>query len=254
MNNLHEGHRDRLRQKALENGIDSLADHEILELMLSFAVPYKDMNSIAHQLINEFGSIQNVLTRPTKELEKIIGVGKKTAQYLNCLSLFCKYYHVFDVKEKKNYISSAFQSYQFCKKLVERLDHEEFYAVCIDNDNCVKNFKKFSKGTNNETGVNLKELVQYTLNSNCNNVIICHNHPKGCEKPSANDLNITKNIYMALAFHGISLLDHIIIGEQGKYYSFSSAQIFESWKNSVDQFLGREQKDLLKTKRVIYDY
>ncbi len=254
MNYLHEGHRDRLRQKALEYGIDSLADHEILELMLSFAVPYKDMNPIAHQLVNEFGSIQNVLTRPTKELEKISGVGSKTAQYLNCLGMFCQSYHVFDAKEKKDRIANPFQSYKFCAKLIERQNHEEFYAVCVDHNNCVKNFKKISKGSNNETGVNLKELVQYVINSNCNNVLICHNHPKGSEQPSPNDLVMTKNIYMALAFHGIVLLDHIIIGDDGKYFSFTRERIFESWKDSVDQFLEKEQKDMLVNNKVLYDY
>ena len=253
MENIHAGHRNRLRDKAFKQGIDSLEDHEILELMLSYVVPYKDMNPIAHILLKKFGTIHRVLTMPVEELMTVKGVGEKTAKYLVSLGQFSQYYHVFNVKEEKVKISSVYQAVYYCAKLVQRLENEEFYVICLAGDSSVKCFERFSRGTSNETGFYLKNVVQYILKNNCSNILLCHNHPHGSQEPSQNDLKITKNLFLALAFHGIVMVDHIIVGENGQNFSFAQHAILDGWKEEVKSLISADQYLQWKASNMQYD-
>ncbi len=82
---LHAGHRSRMRRRFLTNGLDGFSDHEVLELLLFYAVPRQDVNPMAHALLNRFGSLPEVLNAPAEELCTIYGVGPKIARFLKLI-------------------------------------------------------------------------------------------------------------------------------------------------------------------------
>lgn len=243
MSNIHEGHRNRLRKKAFEYGLECLQPHEVLELALSFSVPYKDMNPIAHELLNKFGSIREVLSEPKEELQKITGIAKKSAEYLNFLILFHDYLARIEIQDERPVLNSAQKVAEFCESLMSNLKQEEFYVICLENNSKVKHYKRFAKGTTDAMLFNLQEVINYINNMNCKNVVISHNHPNGLAKPSLEDIKTTRQLYMALSFHGVLLIDHIIIAEKGSYYSFLRNHIMDEWKESVERMFQPHMHD-----------
>lgn len=91
---IHEGHRQRLKKRFLQEGMEHFEDHEVLELMLYYTIPRKDTNVIAHNLLKHFGSLAQVMEAPVTELMKVVDVGENTAVFLSALNAFCRYYQV----------------------------------------------------------------------------------------------------------------------------------------------------------------
>lgn len=258
MENIHAGHRDRLREKAIRYGIDSLEDHEVLEVMLSFVVPYKDMNPPSHELLNKFGSIHTILTMPKEELVCINGIGDKTAKYIYMLGQFARYFHMFDVKNKKVVLNNPSLAYHYCSKLVSRLEHEELYVICLTPESVVKCSEKFSRGSSNETALDTKNIIAFAIRNNCSNIMICHNHPQGSCEPSEEDIDVTKKLYISLALSGIQLVDHVIVGNHGKCYSFARSTVFHECLELLNRLavktkLDSSRNQVLKIKPAKYD-
>lgn len=253
MENIHAGHRDRLRDKALKQGIDTLQDHEVLEIMLSYVIPYKDTNPTSHALLNKFGSIHRVLSMPKEELMTVEGIGEKTAKYIITLGQFAQYYHLFDMKEKKVKLNNPSLAYHYCSKLVSRLEHEEFYVICLNADGTVRCTQKFSSGSSNQTNVDRKAIMSFVLNNTCANVMICHNHPHGSKDPSPNDIDLTKKLFMSFAFSGITLVDHVIVGANSDCYSFAHSDHFIAWNEELTKMFDDEHISSLRSNAMKYD-
>ena len=90
--NVHGGHRKRLRDRAMSEGLEAFNPHQVLELLLFYAIPRQDTSEIAHLLIDRFGSVHDVLNAPAAELMQVPGVGKKTADWLVDLGMLVHTY------------------------------------------------------------------------------------------------------------------------------------------------------------------
>lgn len=209
-NTLHEKHRERLKEKFLEFGLDGLEDHELVELLLFYAVPRQNTNEIAHRLINEFGRISDILEADTENLMKIKGISKHSAVLFKLvLASINKYMN------EQNDIANAMLTPQnidtYIKNLFYGHTNEVAYALLLDKDCVVKKVKKLSIGTVNAAPIYPREVIKLAVNERYPYILLAHNHPNGNAMPSQNDLKITKTIELALNFIEVRLIDHVIV-------------------------------------------
>lgn len=230
--NIHAGHRTRLRNFANENGISNMPQHQALELLLSYVIPQKDTNPIAHDLMNEFGSFSAVLDAKPEDLIKVKGVGSKTADFISEIKEFFYLYK----KSKLNKIikiNNTRDVFFFVSELIGDKPYEEILLVVVDGNNYVKHYETISKGVSNATSLNLRNLLQIVFKHNASNVIIAHNHPSGSAKPSTADDKLTKLVLTSLTLNGINLLDHMIVGTTNYYSYFIDGKIKQWLDESV---------------------
>jgi DNA repair protein RadC len=233
--NLHEGHRTRLRERAIENGLDSFNEHQILELILSFYLPRVDTNPIAHKLILEFGSLGAVLEAKTEDLIKVDGMGEKAAAFLHLIPHILKAYKKSKLAEGCVLLSPK-QVFDYLGEIVKYVPHEEFYVICLDGKSKVLNTKLLSKGTNNQVELNLQQITKVALQLNSSGIILVHNHPSGTSEPSLEDIALTKKVYLALSLNGICVMDHVIISKDD-YYSFNKQGYFNVFQKDFQGIL-----------------
>lgn len=206
---IHDGHRQRLHQRVVEHGLDSLGDHELLEYLLAFVLPRVDTNATAHRLMDTFGSYAGVLDAPPEELAKIDGMGPKSAALIHTLSGATRRYYVCQQKETILGSSDACGAY-FLPRYIGRTVETVFLA-CLDNKYRVINCKLLYEGTVNAADISTRQVLQAALLHNAAAVVLAHNHPSGIALPSPEDLATTRKLAEALAAVHVALVDHIIV-------------------------------------------
>lgn len=217
--NLHEGHRQRVRARFLAEGLDAFEDHQVLELLLFFSIPLRDTNKLAHQLIGDFGSLANVLEADPRELCRRHGVKENTAVLLALVPQLARRYF----KGKwggKPELNSSSKAGEYVVSLFVGRCYEAFYVVCLDAQNRVNYAALLQEGTINEAAVYPRLVVEAALRHQANCVILTHNHPGGTLRPSDADIQVTKKIAAALNTIAVHVADHIIVAGEG-YYSFA---------------------------------
>ena len=218
MNKVHEGHRDRMRARFLQEGADGLAVHELLEMLLYGTIPRGDTNEIAHHLLDEFGSISNLIEADPYEISKTAGVGMKSAVFLSLLHELVRRYEREKIDQKPA-LTSIPRSAQYCKMLLAFRPTERFYAICLDSRRQILHTAKISEGTINDTHISPRLIAEKALRYKATGVLLCHNHPNGSVKPSTDDIFLTGQLISMLQPLGVDVIDHIIIGEN-QYFSF----------------------------------
>lgn len=216
---MHEGHRKRLKQRFVQEGLSSFEQHQVLELLLFYSIPRKDTNEIAHKLIDEFGSISNVFDAPTSDLATIEGISENSATLLSLISQLSQYY----LNKKhgdKVVLDSSIKACDYAKNLFLTKKYEVFFIICLDNQNRVNIAKPLFEGTTNETAVYPRIVIENALRYTASNVIIAHNHPGGSLNPSTADMQTTQTIQNALNCIQVKLVDHIIVADE-KTVSFA---------------------------------
>lgn len=208
--NLHNKHRQRLRERFMNVGVDGLQEHEIIELLLFYAIPRKNTNEIAHELINEYGNLANIFDADEESLMKINGAGESVATLFK-LMRECVNKYINDKNNIANVHLTPLNIDTYIKNLFYGHTKEVAYAVLLDGDCIVRKVKKLSSGTVNATPLYPREVVKLAVNEKYPYVLIAHNHPNGSAVPSQNDLNITKTIELALNFIDVRLVDHVIV-------------------------------------------
>ena len=226
MSNIHEGHRDRMRTRYLQEGADGMASHEILEILLYGTIPRGDTNEIAHHLLDEFGSISNLIEADPHEIAKTAGVGIKSAVFLSLLhELVLRYER--EKLEQKPALTSIPRSVDYCKALLAFRPRECFYAICLDSRRKIIHTSKISEGTVNDAAVSPRLVVEKALRYKATGILLCHNHPSGNVKPSYEDIILTNQLKSMLEPLGVQVVDHIIIGEN-QYFSFFENDMLRS--------------------------
>lgn len=211
----HEGHRKRLDDKSNLLGFAFLEEHEQLEKLLFAVIPRGNTNEIAHQLLKQCGSLYGVLTADVKELIKVPGMGNRAAQFLHDLYPLLGCVERCMLKEgDKKYpdVSTAEARGKYVKTLFYGELVENFYLVSVNKSMQAYRFDKISQGSKEETSVYVQEVVKQALRTQADGVLIAHNHPSGNLHPSQADLQITRQLHMAMQAVGINLIDHIIVG------------------------------------------
>ena len=218
MGSIHDGHRDRMRERFLKEGPDGFADHEILEMLLYGMIPRGDTNEVAHLLLREFGSISNLIESDPHEITKTAGVGEKSAIFLSLLHELARRYEKERLEEKSTLTSIGLCA-EYCIGLLAFCAVERFYVVCLDSRRRVIHTAKITEGSVNQTSVPVRLVAEKALRYNAASVVFCHNHPRGSVRPSGDDISLTVRLKEVLAPLGVEVIDHIIVGDR-QYYSF----------------------------------
>lgn len=206
----HEGHRQRMKQRYAETGLNGFSDHNVLEMLLFYAIPRKDTNLIAHALINHFGSYEAVLEADREELLQVDGVSEHTATLISLVTQMNKRYLENKSIEKRRISGSEDAGSFFAAKFAYEVN-ESAYAMLLDDKQRILSCQKLSQGIVDGTEISIQSLCQLALKYRAKKVIVSHNHPSGVLMPSAEDAQCTRMIKNALKVIDVELLDHIIV-------------------------------------------
>jgi DNA repair protein RadC len=220
---VHSGHRQRLKDKFIHNGIDVLSDHEVLELLLFFCIPMKDTNELAHKMINEFGSLHNLLDAGSQEIAKRCRVSQNTGVLLSLIPSVFKRYSASKWGAKPSMDTSR-RAGKYAVSLFIGETKEAFYMLCLDTQSRLIHPVLVSRGTLDETHLYPRQIVETALKYNAASVILTHNHPAASLSPSKNDIVATTKIINALDPINVAVVDHIIVAAD-KYFSFSEKKL-----------------------------
>lgn len=209
---VHDGHRDRKRQQFLTSGPDPFADHELLEVLLYYAVPRKDTNPIAHELINRFGSLQAVFAAPAAELERVPGLGRNAAVLLKLVpELYRK--AILSASANETVLNTTDRIGEFFRDLLAGQSKEVMYQLCLDAKGRKLHVCKLGEGDVGSVGLNVRRIMENALHTNAMMVVLAHNHPSGVALPSREDETATELAREALDAMGVALVDHIIVAD-----------------------------------------
>ena len=209
---LHEGHRERLKKRFREaNSFDGFEDHQILELLLFYSIPRIDTNEIAHMLLNRFGSLSNVFDADYDELVKMKYITDNTATLLKMIPRLMTVYY--NSQNKSTVYSDTKLLKELFRSRLTGLDHEEFWIASFNSKLELISCDLVTSGVVNGATVHMRKLMEIVIKTNAVNVAVAHNHPKGTARPSNEDMAITREIKNSMEHIEVSLLDHIIVGE-----------------------------------------
>lgn len=224
--NIHSGHRERVRERFMEEGLDSFKDHEILELLLYYCVRQRDTNALAHRMLMEYGTLHDLLEAHPRDIARRCKVSLNTATLISlCVPLARRYMN--RKWGERPVLNSSFKAGEYAMTLFAGRIYEAFFAICLDSQNRVNHAALVHEGTINEAPVYPRLIVETALRHKASSVILAHNHPGGSLKPSVADIEVTKKIYAALKSISINVVDHIIVAGQN-YTSFAEHGIMES--------------------------
>lgn len=210
MAGIHDGHRGRMRNRYINEGLNNFAEHEVLELLLYYSVPQKDTNPIAHRLLDEFGSLNQVLSADILQLTKIDGVSENSAVLISLVSDIISKAKVTGVAGAT--LDSARKLCNFCTDLFFNETVECSKVICLDSRLKVVGWQEISRGTQIKTDFKVRDVVKTAFKFNCDIIVLAHNHPSGHCQPSDLDLSTTTLVKNTLSTLGINVLDHVIVG------------------------------------------
>lgn len=209
---VHDGHRERKRDQFLRCGPDPFADHELLELLLYYAVPQRDTNPIAHALLDQFGSLQAVLTASPEELMEVPYIKDRAAVLLRLVPALCQ--RALSGGENQELILDTRQRIgEFFRRVFIGHSTEVMYQLCLDGKGKKKGFYKLNEGDLGSVGLNIRQIMENTLRSKAVMVVLAHNHPSGVALPSHEDQIATRMVREALDTMDVRLVDHIIVAD-----------------------------------------
>lgn len=223
----HKGHRERLRRQYNERGLDGMPDHMILEIILSFAIPRKDVDPIARRLIVSFGSLAGVLEAGREQLESIEGVGPNASVLIRLFtSVNRKYMLEKQQKDAKPKLNSSDVVGEYLKALLYASPIEKVYGLFLDSEMKLLVYRELASGDVASSSISVRNIAEVAIGVRATGVILGHNHPGGQTKPSAADIATTDNISKALSALGITLHDHFIIAGN-EYVSLRAGGYFK---------------------------
>lgn len=222
--NLHAGHRDRMIDKILKNP-DGLLDHELLEVLLFFAVPRKDTNPLAHKLLKVFGDLETLINATPEQLQKVDGVGKRVAAEL---TVFFNIIKRLRYKNKEKLVITNSESvYKIVESDLKGKGEETFLLLLLDGRFNLLAKTLFSDNKVSKVKATIPEIIDAINVHKPTFAIIVHNHPSGDATPSEFDDYATVKINFICELHGINLIDHMIISKNGNYSYRNSNKLQE---------------------------
>lgn len=231
---LHKGHRKRLRERFLREGLDSFEDHQALELLLFQAIPRFDTNPVAHRLMQRFGSFSAVLEADPKDLAAVEGVGSNAAAFLALIPQVTRRYFLDRIKHTRKPLNTSEAAAAYLIPLMAGRSEEVFYLICLDSQLRVLYPALISEGTVKDAFVHPRHVVEAAVRHKAASVILAHNHPAGSVRASNQDHSITRRLVQALGSIDIKVVDHIIVaGDQ--FYSFAKEGKLSEFKVGLAQ-------------------
>ena len=214
---VHLGRRKRVRERFLHEGLSGFADHEVLELLLFYAIPRGDTNVLAHRLMCHFGRLSAVFDARVSDLQGVQGIGRQTAVLIHSLPSMMRRYHRDRILRDAPILNSAQSVSDYLRPLMAGRTREVFYVLCLDSRLRVKFPAQISEGTVKDAYVHPRTVVEAALAHHASAVVLAHNHPSGHLQPSQADHKLTEQLVRALAMIDINVLDHVIIADDASY-------------------------------------
>lgn len=215
--NIHKGHRDRMRKRFAKTGLNGFSSHEILEFLLFPCIPQKDTNRLAHRLISEFGNINGVFTAPINELSKVDGIGDGAATFIRfvgeLISTSAEEYDdrvALDTPEKR---------IELFGPLFENVNVETIFVMALDKDKKPIRNMRIDEGSFDTSTISIPKITRLLVGNGAVYAIIAHCHSSRSALPSVQDVKVTERLMRALETVDIDLLDHVIIAD-GESFSF----------------------------------
>lgn len=209
---IHDGHRQRRKQQFAESGLDAFAEHEVLELLLYYAVPRQDTNPIAHALLRRFGTLDKVFAAPREELLRVEGVGESGATLIQLILPLYRRIRLSAAQDECVLDNTERAGAFFLDRLAgERT--EMMYQACLDAKGKLISLQKLSAGDVSFVHVDIRTIVENALLCRASAVVLAHNHPSGVALPSEADNAVTIQVQQILQSVGVTLFDHIIVAD-----------------------------------------
>lgn len=231
--NAHKGHRQRLKEKVRNNGLKVLSEHEMLELLLTYTIPQKDTNELAHELINKFGSISGVLDTDFYDLIKVVGVGSETALFLNIIDQMIEVYKQSKSSGNIIKISTIKDMVDFFRSTQEIKKNEYLYMYGLNKKNIILNKYEQQGIDDTEIKIDLRAIINRVFVDNVSAIFLVHTHPQGAILPSMADIQVTNKLKDLCDTMGVVFHDHLIINED-EYFSFRQSGLLDN-KVKVDK-------------------
>ena len=217
--NPHKGHRENVRRRYIVGGLEVFAPHEILELLLYYAIPQKDTNPIAHRLLDAYGSLARVISAPVSELQTIEGVGERTAILLSLTFQINRSIRLDALQSRGVNCDFPETVGEYLKELFSGAERETVYELCFNRRGDLVMKHCMANGSIASVSTDISSLIKNALLNRAERVVIAHNHPGGDAQPSQDDYAATRRIQSAFSAVHIRLEDHIIVSD-GDCFSF----------------------------------
>jgi len=241
------GHRKRLREKFIKNGLSGFHDYEIVELLLSLGTPRRDCKPQAKEAIRRFKTLRGVLSASLQQLQQIDGIGPHSAFGIKLVQEVAGKYLREGIINRPVYQSSR-EVFEYLYHTMRDLKKEVFKVLYLDSQNHIIETQDLFQGTLNSSFVPPREVMESALEKNAAAVIFAHNHPSGNCEPSQSDKQLTRDLVYAGSIMQLRVLDHLIIGDN-HFYSFASEGLIEEYE--LD-FLNLKMRGTAEAKRRRY--
>ncbi len=227
------GHRRRLREKFLEFGLDKFTDDEIVELLLTLATPRKDCKQAARDALNQFGGLSGVLEASIDDLQKINGIGPSNAFGVRLIqSIARKFLRERIIRE--DYLNSFSDALDYFMHTMRGERNECFHILYLNSQNAILHEERLTTGTASSVALHPRQVIEKALAHAAVSIVIAHNHPGGDPTPSKQDINLTRQLYVAGRFSDLWLRDHLIIATND-YFSFANDGLIKQFENEFDK-------------------
>ncbi len=210
--NIHKGHRERIRNRFISTNGSDFEDHELLEMLLFYVNSRVNTNGIAHNLIEEFGSLRGVCNASPDRLTAVDGVGESTALFFSILFEIRRRIRMEKYSQNKFTASSLSAVGEYLMAHYSGMNHEQFCAMLLDSSFKLIEFKAISNGSVNSSSFDVRSFARYALSKDASFVVLSHNHPSGDCTVSSADMEVSNIADAALSSINIVLLEHIIVG------------------------------------------
>ena len=211
-NNLHEGHRNRLKNRFLENGLDKFEPHNILELLLFYSIPRKDTNDIAHELIKKFGSLSAVFDANFEDLIKVNYITENSATLIKLIPQISRAY-LLDKVSRDVSVTDLASTKELLLSLFHGQKNENVYVLFVSNNFKLLGYEKVHEGSVNSSSIDTRRIIEYVVKYNASMLIFAHNHPIGSAYPSMDDIETTGNLINIFSPFNVPVVEHFVVNE-----------------------------------------
>ncbi len=206
------GHRERLRARYRLNGEAALEDYELLELLLTYAIPRRDTKLLAKKLLERFGTLARVFEAEPATLEAIDGIGSQVATLISLIRPLATRF-LTEPRGAKTVLRSTADAAAYFQAKLKGLSEEEVHVAFVNSKNAVMATECLQRGTVDQSVVYVRKVIERTLAHKASGFLLAHNHPSGDPTPSSDDRDLTQALKAATATVGVRFLDHLVIGE-----------------------------------------
>ena len=229
---MHEGHRERLRNKATAYGFECLEDHEKLELLIGYAVPRKNTNEMAHLLVSYAGSLRGVFDMDMAEIKSVSGLGNYAAFMIKLIGYIM---NSPKAPPKKRVMLNKYSLItEYLSMLFSTAEKELFYALYVDRNFSLICCVKIAEGSEWQAGINKKSVLNPAIVNMASGIILAHNHPKGVAYPSHDDIGFTIEMEKACRVIDSTLVEHIVYAEGAFHPIMSKAKTHSTFAIEYD--------------------